>query len=1366
VQIIIILKTKVNPLPDATLTANGPTTFCQGGSVNLSVPHAAGNSYAWTRNGTLVGSTHQITATQTGDYLITVTTPQGCTANSSIPVTVNPLPVINANGPLTFCAGNQITLTATGGIAPYTWSNNQTGENLTVNASGTFNVTDANGCSATANTTVTVNPLPDASITADGPTTFCQGGSVTLNGPIGAGLTYLWSNGATTPNINVNTSGDFTLTVTNANGCTATSAAIQVTVNVNPTVIINSTELLCQGGTPTLLTAHSETAVTYSWNGGIASNESTFWTHQANNTVTVTDVNGCQATETILLIVQPPPNAEIIGQTAICPNQQLTLAVAPSIGNFDYLWALNNETIGIDPEVIVPISGTLSLYINTNQGFGCQFILGPIEVSIENEHCPCLCTDGTPPQIVHAQSANELLVELNSTDNSIANRCIYTVNDVVINQNINLANIEWIVAPGKGIEITYGVSLIDQGSIFRGCDVMWKGIESSGQCRFINSTISDAQYAFTANTHPFFVGGANPITAFNSVTFTKCFIGLRNQSIFLPTIQQFHTINLNNTLFERGQLPLLPNYQGQVPQARPEGGLAGIRITHGFSLLVGETNRFENLFNGIIVNGARLTVTDAQFINIRNDENPHLYPCASASDLSQCDNGGLNTIFNQPSAAINAFNRSNVRVFSTFTEDENYNMFYNCKMGISSNFSHLNVEGCRFKHNGSQITDAAIRIHGSTHGFRYRLVNNRIYSNNNGIGITFSNNPFISKFKRNWVENNTVYLQQNTLPGINAYETRYGIASSFDQAVFSGTYFLLNDVIIETNDRSHGHYGMGNNFQSYYRNRGIRIADSEGLGIGASFCKNMFWSKNFSIGFSPAINNDAFKFEKVDNSTILQNCSFGTMRGFSFSDANNGIRIKENNMNSDSHGLFNPSIPNGSGSLYISESGIIGNQVDGKNRFISIVNFDINNIVAWNNSQVAGAINRFIVNTNTLSPYDLPEYYPAHTPAFDENLNQTCLFDPFFLCAPLTNPDQYNDPFSCNTILGDNPDRSPGEEVHVLRSIAAAYAANQMSFAWHSEASAHKIKRSIDENLKSSMLQLPDTGIYTALKYELSQSVESKFNRVDSLMQYNKTDSMLIAHFEFADSLYLHWDSLATYFEQNILADTSLWTESVLNQYAQTLDSLHFYWANWEAQQAILRGKLSTQANIGQVVNVAIPVQPGNIFEGYEREINVILLNLLSNEDYLLSESDVQTIDFVAAQCPLSHGLAVYKARGIQMGYKANVGYDNQAICKLVGLQYRKPNQQTDNQKLVLQVYPNPSNGRLSIALQGNTNRYKLHALRLVNVMGQEIYQLHCNSEEMELDLRALSISSGIYLLQTQLSSGEVLQSKIIYHEK
>jgi hypothetical protein len=75
----------------------------------------------------------------------------GCEAfSSSINITINsgPVPVIAAGGPLQFCDGGQVTLTANG-AQTYLWSTGQTTPSITVIESGTFNVTgfDANGCS-------------------------------------------------------------------------------------------------------------------------------------------------------------------------------------------------------------------------------------------------------------------------------------------------------------------------------------------------------------------------------------------------------------------------------------------------------------------------------------------------------------------------------------------------------------------------------------------------------------------------------------------------------------------------------------------------------------------------------------------------------------------------------------------------------------------------------------------------------------------------------------------------------------------------------------------------------------------------------------------------------------------------------------------------------------------------------------------------------------------------------------------------------------------------------------------------------------------------------------------------------------------
>ena len=85
-------------------------------------------------------------------------------------------------------------------------------------------------------------------ITTQDPTTFCQGGSAMLSAS--TAISYLWSNGMTTQNINATVSGDYSVTETNANGCSATSSLTSILVNPTYSSIINAS--ICPGSSYTL----------------------------------------------------------------------------------------------------------------------------------------------------------------------------------------------------------------------------------------------------------------------------------------------------------------------------------------------------------------------------------------------------------------------------------------------------------------------------------------------------------------------------------------------------------------------------------------------------------------------------------------------------------------------------------------------------------------------------------------------------------------------------------------------------------------------------------------------------------------------------------------------------------------------------------------------------------------------------------------------------------------------------------------------------------------------------------------------------------------------------------------------------------
>lgn len=151
------------------ISASGPTTFCQGGSVNLNATYS-GATVQWKKDGTdILGATSSTyTVNQKGTYTATTTGDCGSATSSEIVVTVqkNPIAGIIAGGPTTFCSGGSVVLTANAGAGlSYQWYKGATpiagatGINYTATLAGNYRcqVTKVStGCSKLS-TTITVS---------------------------------------------------------------------------------------------------------------------------------------------------------------------------------------------------------------------------------------------------------------------------------------------------------------------------------------------------------------------------------------------------------------------------------------------------------------------------------------------------------------------------------------------------------------------------------------------------------------------------------------------------------------------------------------------------------------------------------------------------------------------------------------------------------------------------------------------------------------------------------------------------------------------------------------------------------------------------------------------------------------------------------------------------------------------------------------------------------------------------------------------------------------------------------------------------------------------------------------------------------
>jgi hypothetical protein len=145
-------------------------------------------------------------------------------------------------GNFTICQGQTTVLDAGSGFYFYLWSTNATTQTIPVSIAGVYSVTvtDANGCTGTNSTVITVNQLPAATVTATGSTSFCVGDSVLLT-PTSGYVSYLWYRnfGPLSPQpatswYYAKTRGNYYCVVTDLNGCTGSSNGIQVNVPCVP----------------------------------------------------------------------------------------------------------------------------------------------------------------------------------------------------------------------------------------------------------------------------------------------------------------------------------------------------------------------------------------------------------------------------------------------------------------------------------------------------------------------------------------------------------------------------------------------------------------------------------------------------------------------------------------------------------------------------------------------------------------------------------------------------------------------------------------------------------------------------------------------------------------------------------------------------------------------------------------------------------------------------------------------------------------------------------------------------------------------------------------------------------------------------
>jgi hypothetical protein len=392
----------VEPLPITNITASA-TTVCAGQSVSFTAnvfPPAVNPTYDWQVNGVSQGINSPVFSyvPANGDVVTcAVTTQRGCQGPTSnaITITVNPIPTVTVSAVpgTTVCEGTPITFTATatnGGAAPsFQWylNGNPIGPNsptfiLNTPQNGDVvqvRVTSTAGCTGPASLslpiTLTVNPAPNVTLTANPAGPICAGQTVNFTATNVPGATYTWyvngvsvqSGPSSSYSTNTLSNGDQVwVQATSSAGCLGpVSNTYTAVVHPAPSVSITVTpDPVCAGQPATfnaiVTNGGSNPVINWYVNGVlVASGTSTTYTTSSLNTgdqvyATVQSSGGCLSgpSNTLVITVSPQPTVTVTASaTSVCQGATVTFTATPTNAGPTptYTWYVNGTPVASGP---------------------------------------------------------------------------------------------------------------------------------------------------------------------------------------------------------------------------------------------------------------------------------------------------------------------------------------------------------------------------------------------------------------------------------------------------------------------------------------------------------------------------------------------------------------------------------------------------------------------------------------------------------------------------------------------------------------------------------------------------------------------------------------------------------------------------------------------------------------------------------------------------------------------------------------------------------------------------------------------------------------------------------------------------------
>ncbi len=367
----------VNPKPLTAFTSNSPLCFGEVSYFTNTSSIATGSivSYSWNLgNATTSTNTNtSLTYTAPGNYQVSLTANSnlGCSYTHTQIVVISPKPTAQYNvANVCFGQASVFNDNSIGTGLSYQWDFGNTitstvsNPNHSYAAPGTYStsliVTNGSGCSDTSYVSTSVYNVPAPSL-GTGTVTTC-GTTYTLNA--GPGVSYFWQpQNATSQQVVVTASGNYSVTVTNANGCTG-GAQVYVGLNLPVKPHLGNDTTSCG---PYLMNSGYPNC-TYLWTNPtqtLATTQTLLATSASTYVVKVTDGNNCIGFDTVVVQINTPPTLSLGADISQCKTTQ-PVVLTPTTNATVYQWSTGSA----QPTLSINNSGTYAVTVTAVNG--CQ----------------------------------------------------------------------------------------------------------------------------------------------------------------------------------------------------------------------------------------------------------------------------------------------------------------------------------------------------------------------------------------------------------------------------------------------------------------------------------------------------------------------------------------------------------------------------------------------------------------------------------------------------------------------------------------------------------------------------------------------------------------------------------------------------------------------------------------------------------------------------------------------------------------------------------------------------------------------------------------------------------------------------------